>query len=161
MALTAASACAVLLITAGMLLYGAVRDLRDYSISNVFILSLGGLFILHAFLTGRWVTLYENIAFALLMFAVLIICYAKGWMGGGDVKLLVVAFLWVGVRCALPFSLFLLCFAALHTVAIKLKWLKGRWVNDRLKIAFAPSVSAALILSFASGCLASPNGTCI
>jgi prepilin peptidase CpaA len=161
MALTAASACAVLLITAGMLLYGAVKDLRDYSISNLFILSLGGLFILHAFLTGRWVTLYENIAFALLMFAVLIVCYARGWMGGGDVKLLVVAFLWVGVRCALPFSLFLLCFAALHTVAIKLKWLEGRRVNDRLKIAFAPSVSAALILSFALGCLASPDGTCI
>jgi prepilin peptidase CpaA len=159
MALTAISACAVLIITAGMLLYGAVKDLKEYSISNVFVLVLGGLFILHALLSGRWVTLHENIAFAVLMFACLVICYWKGWMGGGDVKLLGVAFLWVGVRCALPFSLFLLFFAALHAMAIKLKWVEGRRVNDRQKIAFAPSISAALIVSFVSGCLASPNGT--
>jgi prepilin peptidase CpaA len=160
MALTAASACAVLLITAGMLLYGAVNDLRHYSISNVFTLALGGLFILHAFLSGQWVTVHENIAFALLMFAFLLVCYARGWMGGGDVKLLAVAFLWVGIRCALPFSLFLLLFATLHTVAVKLQWVEGRRVNGRLKIAFAPSVSAALILSFVSGCLRTPAGIC-
>jgi prepilin peptidase CpaA len=157
MTLTAAGACAVLLVTAALLVYGAVKDLRDYSISNVFVLVLGGLFILHALLSGRWVTLHENVAFALLMFAVLMVCYWKGWMGGGDVKLLAVAFLWVGVHCALPFSLLLLIFATLHTVAIKLKWVEGRRVDDRLKIAFAPSVSAALIGSFALGCLASPG----
>jgi prepilin peptidase CpaA len=160
MGLTAASACAVLLITAGMLVYGAVNDLRNYSISNAFTLALGGLFVLHALLSGRWVTLYENVAFALLMFAVLIVCYSRGWMGGGDVKLLAMAFLWVGIRCALPFSLFLLFFATLHTVAIKLNWVAGRRVNDQLKIAFAPSVSAALILSFVTGCLRTPAGTC-
>ena len=158
MAVTAAGACAVLVITAALLVYGAVKDLRDYSISNVFILVLGGLFILHAVLSGRWVTLYENVAFALLMFAVLLVCYARGWLGGGDVKLLTVAFLWVGLRCALPFSLLLLLFATLHTVAIKLKWVEGRRVEGRLKIAFAPSISAALIGSFALGCLGSPGG---
>ena len=87
MDLTAAAACAVLLVTSGLLLYGAVRDLRDYSISNAFVLVLGALFILHAVLSGRWVIMHENIAFALLMFAVLLVCYARGWMGGGDVKL--------------------------------------------------------------------------
>jgi prepilin peptidase CpaA len=138
--------------------YGAVKDLRHYSISNAFVLAIGGLFILHALLSGRWVTLHENVAFALLMFAVLLVCYAKGWMGGGDLKLLAVAFLWVGLRCALPFALLLLLFASLHTAAIKLGWVEGRWVDGRLKIAFAPSVSAALIGGFASGCLASPDG---
>jgi len=157
MTLTAAAACAVLLVTAGLLLYGAINDLRNYSISNVFVLVLGGLFIVHALLSDRWATLYENIAFALLMFAVLLLCYARGWMGGGDVKLLGVAFLWVGLPCALPFSLLLLLFTILHTVAIKLRWLQGRWVDGRLKIAFAPSVSAALIGTFALGCLASPG----
>jgi prepilin peptidase CpaA len=154
----AATACAVLLLTAIWLIYGAVKDLRDYSVSNVFVLVLAGLFLLHALVSGRWVTLHENIAFALLMFALLLVCYWRGWMGGGDVKLLAVAFLWVGVHCALPFSLFLLVFAILHTAAIKLKWLEGRWVDGRLKIAFAPSVSAALIGSFALGCLASAGG---
>jgi prepilin peptidase CpaA len=156
--MTAATACAVLLITAAWLVYGAVKDLRNYSVSNLFVLVLAGLFLLHAVVSGRWVTLHENIAFALLMFGLLLVCYWRGWMGGGDVKFLAVAFLWVGVRCALPFSLFLLVFALLHTAVIKLKWLEGRWVDGRLKIAFAPSVSAALIGSFALGCLASPGG---
>jgi prepilin peptidase CpaA len=158
MTLTAAAACAVLLVTAGLLLYGAVKDLRDYSISNAFVLVLGALFILHAVLSGRWVIMHENIAFALLMFAVLLVCYARGWMGGGDVKLLTVACLWVGIRCALPFSFFLLIFATLHTAAIKLKWVEGRRAGGQLKIAFAPSINAALIGGFASGCLASPVG---
>lgn len=158
MALTAAGACAVLVVTAGVLLYGAVRDLREYFISNSFVLLLAGLFFLHALLSGRWVTLHENVAFALLMFAILLLCYSKGWLGGGDVKLLTVAVLWVGLRCALPFSLFLFIFAALHTVAVKLKWVEGKHVEGRLKIAFAPSINAALIGSFVSGCLASPDG---
>ena len=158
MDLAASAACAVLLVTAGLLLYGAVKDLRDYSISNAFVFVLGGLFVLHAVLSGRWVILHENVAFALLMFVVLLVCYARGWMGGGDVKLLTVACLWVGIRCALPFSLLLLLFATLHTAAIKLNWTQGRREGGRIKIAFAPSISAALIGSFATGCLASPGG---
>jgi Flp pilus assembly protein protease CpaA len=158
MALAAAGACAVLVVTAGVLLYGAVRDLREYSISNSFVLLLAGLFFLHALLSGRWVTLHENVAFALLMFAILLFCYSKGWLGGGDVKLLTVASLWVGFRCALPFSLFLLMFAALHTMAVKLKWVEGKQIEGRLKIAYAPSINAALIGSFVSGCLVSPDG---
>jgi prepilin peptidase CpaA len=159
MDLNAASSGAVLLIAAGILLYMAVKDLRDYAISNVFILILGGLFILHAFLSGRWVNLHQNIAFAVLMLVFLMVCYSRGWVGGGDVKLLAVAFLWVGIRCALPFSLFLLFFATLHTMAAKLRLVEGRLVNARLKIPFAPSVSAALISSFVSGCLAPLAGT--
>jgi len=156
--MTAAASCAVLLVAAACLVYGAVKDLKDYSVSNVLVSILAGLFFLHALLSGRWVALHENVAFAVLMFAVLLVCYWRGWMGGGDVKLLAVAFLWVGIRCALPFSLLLLLFAILHTVAIKVRWLEGRRVDGRLKIAFAPSVNAALIGSFALGCLASPGG---
>lgn len=161
MASSAAGACAVLVVTAGVLLYGAVRDLREYSISNSFVLLLACLFFLHALLSGRWATLHENVAFALVMFAILLLCYSKGWLGGGDVKLLTVASLWVGLRCALPFSLFLFIFAALHTVAVKLKWVEAKQIDGRLKIAFAPSINAALIGSFVSGCLASPGHFCM
>lgn len=158
MILTAASSCAVLLITATLLLYIAVNDFRHYSISNSLVLTLAGLFLLHAVLSGRWVTLYENFAFALVIFAFLLVCYSRGWMGGGDVKLLTVAFLWVGIRCALPFSLFLLISASLHALAVKSKLAGGRMTDGRLKIAFAPAITVSLIGSFAVGCLASPDG---
>jgi prepilin peptidase CpaA len=159
MPLTAAGACAVLIATAAVLLYAAIRDFRHYSISNLLVLALAGLFLLHALVSGRWVTLHENVLFALLMFAFLLLCYARGWMGGGDVKLLTVAFLWVGIHCALAFALLLLLFASVHAFAAKLKWVEGRMVGGRLKIAFAPAVSAALIGSFAGGCLTPPGGS--
>lgn len=159
MPLSAAGACAVLVVTAAVLLYAAIRDFRHYSISNLLVLTLTGLFLLHAILSGRWVTIYENVFFALLMFAFLLLCYARGWMGGGDVKLLTVAFLWVGVHCALVFALLLLLFASVHALAAKLKWVEARTVNGRMKIAFAPAVSAALLGSFAGGCLAPPGSS--
>jgi prepilin peptidase CpaA len=158
MTLMTASACAVLLVTAALLLTMAVQDLRHYTISNTLVLALAGLFVAHALLSGRWLVLPENLAFALVLFVFLIICYSRGWMGGGDVKLLTVAFLWVGIGCALPFSLLLLLFASLHALAAKLKWVAARTENGRSKIAFAPSVSAALIGSFAAGCVAPPGG---
>lgn len=159
MPVTATGACAVLVITAAVLLYAAIRDLRHYSISNRLVLVLAGLFLLHAVVSGRWVVLHENVAFALLMFLVLLFCYSRGWMGGGDVKLLTVAFLWVGMHCALAFALLLFAFAAVHALAAKLKWVEARTADGRLKIAFAPAISAALIGSFAGGCLAPPGSS--
>jgi prepilin peptidase CpaA len=77
-------------------------------------------------------------------------------MGGGDVKLLTVAFLWVGIGCALPFAVLLLLFAGMHVIATKLGWAETRQADDdeRKRIPFAPSVAAALIGVFMLGCLA-------
>ena len=45
------------------------------------------------------------------MFGVMLYFYAHNWMGGGDVKILTVGFLWVGFACALPFAVLLAVFA--------------------------------------------------
>jgi prepilin peptidase CpaA len=76
-------------------------------------------------------------------------------MGGGDLKLLTVAFLWVGMGCALTFALLLLGFSATHVVAVRLGWADARQTGhgEGGKIPFAPSVAAALISVFMLGCL--------
>jgi Flp pilus assembly protein protease CpaA len=81
--------------------------------------------------------------------------YSLRLMGGGDLKLLTVALLWVGPFCAAPFALFLLFFAGIHTLAAKLKFVESRVEGERKKeaIPFAPSVAAALISVFMVGCL--------
>ena len=79
--------------------------------------------------------------------------YSMKLMGGGDLKLLTVAFLWVGPFCSLPFALFLLLFAGVHVLAVKFKLLEGQIVDGRTKLAFAPSIAAALISVFMAGCL--------
>jgi len=147
---------AVLVLTAAVLLYAALTDLKHYQIRNELIIVLAGLYVLHAFLSGRWPGIPWNAGLATLMLAVMLYFYSQNLMGGGDVKLLVVAFLWVGIDCALPFAILLMLFAAVHAVAGKLGWVDVQLTGEdqRARIAFAPSVAAALIAVFMLGCLA-------
>jgi Flp pilus assembly protein protease CpaA len=74
-------------------------------------------------------------------------------MGGGDVKMLAVAFLWVGIECALVFAILLAVFIVIHLIVVKLGWAKVQELGGRKRIPFAPSIAAALIVTFMSGCL--------
>jgi prepilin peptidase CpaA len=143
----------VLILTAAVLFYTAMNDLQHYKIRNELILVLTGLFFLHAILSGRWTMLPWNFGFAIILFLIMLIPYSAKMMGGGDLKLLTVAILWVGPFCALPFALFLLLFAGIHALAVKFKLAEGKAVGKRQSVAFAPSVAAALISVFLVGCL--------
>jgi prepilin peptidase CpaA len=147
---------ATLAMTAAVLLYTARNDLKHFQIRNEFIGLLAALFILHAFLSGRWLDIPWNAGLAFMVFIVMLYFYSQNMMGGGDVKLLTVAFLWVGLGCALPFVILLSLCAAVHGLAGRLGWVTVQHVGDdrRPMIPFAPSVAAALIGVFLLGCLA-------
>jgi Flp pilus assembly protein protease CpaA len=153
MAFSASLSHVVLVITAAVLFYVALTDFKQFKIRNELILVLAGLFVVHALLSGRWASGHWNLAFAAVMFGVMLYFYAQNWMGGGDVKILTVGFLWVGLGCALPFAVLLAVFAAVHVAAAKLGWVEVQKVGDRKRIPLAPSVAAALILCFILGCL--------
>ena len=152
--MAASASYLVLVVTAGLLFYIAVTDLRAYRISNDALMSLVALFFLHVALSGRWVDIHWNIALAAVTFGLLLFVYAQGLAGGGDIKLLTVAILWSGTHCVVLFLAILLVFALLHTLAAKLEWVSAQRVNGRIKIAFAPSVAAGLIGIIMAGCLA-------
>jgi prepilin peptidase CpaA len=131
------------------LFYVAFTDLREYKIRNDLVLALAGLFVLYTMLNPRWAELRWNLAFAGVMFVVMLAIYSAGWMGGGDVKLLAVAFLWTGLYDALPFAFLLALFSVLHSLAVRLGWTGSQETDSgRQRIPFAPSVSAALICVF-------------
>lgn len=143
----------VLIITAALLFYVAFTDLKQYKIRNELILILTALFFLHAILANRWTDLPWNLGFAAILFAIMLYPYSMKMMGGGDLKLLTVAILWVGPFCALPFALFLLLFAGIHALAVKFNLVEGKMVGKQKSVAFAPSIAAALISVFLAGCL--------
>ena len=153
MTLASSASHAVLVLTAALLFYIAVTDLREFRIRNELIIVLATLFFAHAGLSGRWVALHWNIGFAALMFVLMLIAYAQNLMGGGDLKLATVGFLWSGASCALPFVLILAVFAILHTLAAKLGLVRAQQVGGRVKVAFAPSVAAGLIGIYMGGYL--------
>jgi prepilin peptidase CpaA len=139
----------VLVVTSALLVRAAWTDLWEYKIRNELILALVGLFALYMVLTGRWTDLKWDIPFAALMFVVMLASYNLGWMGGGDVKILAVAFLWTGWSSVLPFAILLALFCSAHSLAAKLGWVKSENTGDgRRRIPLAPSVAAALICSF-------------
>jgi prepilin peptidase CpaA len=149
----------VLVLAAATLFYMALTDLAEYRIRNDLIFVLVGLFLVHAILSGRWTDIYWNFGAALGVFLVALFFYSKNMMGGGDVKILTVAYLWVGVECALPLAIMMLMFAIIHAVVAKLftklEWVTVRREDGRMRIPLAPSVAAALIGTFMLGCVES------
>jgi prepilin peptidase CpaA len=145
----------ILVITAALLFYVALTDLRHYKIRNDLVLLLALMFFAHAFVSGRLATIPWNVGFAALILVVLTYVYSRNWVGGGDVKLLTVALLWVGLDCALPFAILLLVFSMGHTLAARVGWVSAPQIDgdERKRIPFAPSVAASLIVVFMLGCL--------
>src|SRR5256886_16958331 len=99
MAFSAPLSHVVLVITAAVLFYVALTDFKQFKIRNELILVLAGLFVVHALLSGCWMSAHWNLAFAALMFGVSLYFYAKNWMGGGDVKIFTLGFLGGGFLC--------------------------------------------------------------
>jgi prepilin peptidase CpaA len=144
----------LLVVTAATLFWVALTDLRHFKIRNDLIIVLVVLFFVYAFLSGRWREIYLNIGLALLLLCIMLYYYSQKLMGGGDVKLFAVAFLWTGPWCALPFALFLLVFIGLHAAAAKFGWVEVQVREDKRKrIPLAPSIAGALIGTIMIGCL--------
>jgi prepilin peptidase CpaA len=144
----------VIILTGAVLFYAAFTDFKHYKIGNEIILVLAGLFILYVFIMGSWAMLAWNFGFAAAAFLIMLFFYSMRLMGGGDLKLLTVALLWVGPFCAAPFAVFLLVFSSIHTFAAKLKFVETRLEGERKEaIPFAPSIAGALISIFLVGCL--------
>jgi len=143
-------------MTGAILIYAAYGDLKRFQIRNELVGLLAALYVLHAFLSGRWGEIPWNAALAFVLLIAMLYCYSRNLMGGGDVKLLTVAFLWVGLGCALPFAVLLSLCAAIHALAGRLGWVavQGFGEDRRPRIPLAPSVAAALIGVFLLGCLA-------
>ena len=87
----------LVLILAAALVFAAVGDIRTRTIPNGLNLAIALAAIPFWLLTdlALWPDVALRIAVALLVFALFALAFAKGWMGGGDVKLLAALALWL------------------------------------------------------------------
>jgi Flp pilus assembly protein protease CpaA len=136
-----------------VLFYVAVTDFRLFKIPNNVILLLLVLYMLFAIVTRTTSEIVFSCFLATAIFAALFLFYSKGAVGAGDVKFVTVACLWVGLHCALLFSLFLLILIGLHVFAAWMGWAATKPMGGRLAIPYAPSVAGALIATTLLGCL--------
>lgn len=144
----------VLAVTAAILFWVALTDLREFRIPNRFVIALAGLYFVYALVSGAWTSMYWNVGFAILMLAAGTRAYALSMMGGGDLKLLAVAFLWTGPWTALPFAILLLILTGLYYVAARFGFAASRRTDAGLRIPLAPPLAGALVGVLALGFVA-------
>jgi prepilin peptidase CpaA len=146
----------ILLLTSAALFWAALTDFRKYKIPNGAIVVLALNYFLYALVSGNWASVPWNIGFAALMVAGMLYAYSLHKMGGGDLKLLAVAFLWTGPWSVAPFTILLLVFMGGHYLAARFGWAAAERTLAGLRIPLAPAVAGALIGTFALG-LVAPN----
>ncbi len=146
----------ILLLTAATLFWVALTDLREFKVRNEFVVILAALYVAYALCSGTWVSMQWNFAFALLMLAGGAYAYSLQQIGGGDLKLLAVAFLWTGPWYAAPFVLLMLIFTGAYYLAARFGFAPAQPTARGLRIPLAPPLAGALIGALALGLIA-PN----
>jgi prepilin peptidase CpaA len=147
----------ILVLTAATLFWMALTDLREFKVRNEFVAILAGLFLAHALCSGAWTSIQWNFAFALLMLLGGAYAYSLQQIGGGDLKLLAVAFLWTGPWSAAPFVILLLIFTGAYYVAARFGLAAAKKTPAGLRIPLAPPLAGALIGALALGLMAPNN----
>ena len=120
-------------------------QLREFKVRNELVVILACLYVVYALFSGAWVSTQWNFAFALLMLAGGAYAYSLQQIGGGDLKLLTVAFLWTGPWLAAPFVILLLVFILVYYLVARLGFAAARRTSTGLRIPLAPSLAGALI----------------
>ena len=139
-----------------VLFYVGYTDFRTSKIRNDVVLLLLVLYVLFALIARSWFEIMWNVVLAAVMFGVLLWFFTYKAVGGGDVKLVPVVCLWVGIHCALPYSALLLLLIGLHLLAARMGWAQTTQMtrsSGRYAIPYAPSVAGALIGVIMLGCL--------
>jgi prepilin peptidase CpaA len=144
-------------ITCAILIYVALVDWKDYKINNESVVLIAALYFLYVFATGTWSEVWSHVAISLAIFLVMLVCFKYGLLGGGDAKLLTVAFLWAGLDCASLFSVSMLAISALHAGLVHFGLAGAQTINGRRRIPYAPAIAGALLIVFTSGCF--PHST--
>jgi prepilin peptidase CpaA len=88
-------------------IYGALSDVRSYTIPNRVSYGLALLFLVYAALKWPDLPLVLHLGIGLLVFIICLVFWQLRWMGGGDVKFVAAISLWMGPQRILLFMIFL------------------------------------------------------
>jgi prepilin peptidase CpaA len=152
---------AATVIFAFTMVYAGLMDLTTMRIRNGLVLALVAAYIILAPFAGFTVgEIAWSVAIAAAILAVCFVFFARGWMGGGDVKLLAVTALWLGFDHTPAFLLYTALFGAVLTLAVlRLRFVGAPaflgnrpWIaklqSDQAGIPYGVAVSLAALLVF-------------
>jgi prepilin peptidase CpaA len=131
------------------LIFVILDDLKNFRIRNEAVIFMAVLFLADAITRGQYHDTLAHLSFGGIMFLLIIAIYALGMMGGGDAKLLAVAFLWLGVGAATIFSALLLILTLVYWLGAYARVFPKQIVAGRMKIPYGPAIASAWLLTAA------------
>jgi prepilin peptidase CpaA len=134
---------AALLGFAALMLMAAFEDLRRLMIPNALTLSLGVLWPLYIVAAPTLFGVLGSLVCAVVVFLVGALCFSRGYLGGGDVKLLAVATLWAGPAATVPFLVLTGVFGGM--LALFLLIPAGGHVMTLARAKFGPADTTATV----------------
>lgn len=102
-----------------VMIHAGIGDLRTMRIPNhVVLLLFAGYFVAIPLVPLTLPNVAWSVAAAAAVFVLGFVGFSFGWMGGGDIKLLTVATLWLGAGNVAPFIFYTSIFGAVLTIVI-------------------------------------------
>lgn len=108
-----------LLLFPALMAFAASSDLLTMTISNRIAVGLVAGFLALALITGMSGTdIAMHFAAGMVVLVFAFICFACGWIGGGDAKLAAATALWLGFDLLVPYLLYASVLGGVLTIAI-------------------------------------------
>jgi prepilin peptidase CpaA len=108
-----------LLLFPAMMAFAASSDLFTMTISNRVSLTLVGGFVVLALVTGMGLgEIARHLAAGAAVLVVAFVLFSRGWIGGGDAKLMAATALWFGFDQLLPYLLYASLLGGVLTLAL-------------------------------------------
>lgn len=136
----------MILVVSLLLCWVLFEDLRYFRIRNIVVVALVASFLIDSLLRSRLATLPSHGLFALLGFGILSGFFALRAIGGGDVKLLSAALLWIGPEGCTVFAALLLVCTILYLTGTWVGLFPARQRGGKKMIPYGPSIAAAWII---------------
>ena len=153
----------LLLLFPAAMIYAGAMDFFTMTIPNRVSVALVIAFFGAALLAGMpWMTLLGHVGACLLVLVVSIFMFARGWLGGGDAKLLAAASLWFGFELLIDYTLLvsilggvLAAFILFYRQAVPPMWISGlNWAerlhDEKAGIPYGIALAGAALWLFPS-----------
>lgn len=127
--------------------YILLDDFKNFRIRNESIIAVMGVILIKFILIGLPSDFSMRVAIALLVFLILLILYWRGYLGGGDVKLFPLAFIWLGTGEWLLFYSILTAATLIYAALALMKIFPSDLKNGKPRMAYGPCISIAWIIS--------------
>jgi prepilin peptidase CpaA len=83
-----------------------------------------------------------------ILFVLCFLAFLKGWMGGGDAKLIPVIALWLGAALTPPFLIYATALGGLLTIAFIVLTKGRREADEPLVVPYGPALAVAALILF-------------